>query len=367
MSQPPVSSLPPASGDVLHPYATLGPETVLDALASIGLFGEGQLMALSSYENRVYQVRLEDGSQVIAKFYRPGRWSDAQIAEEHAFSAELTAAEVPAVAPMTIAGSTLHHHAGFAFSVSPRRGGRSPELDDDEVLEWTGRFLARLHTVGAARPFITRPALDIHTFGHEPRDWLMRHQGLPLDVQSEWLSACDAALAAVAASELGSVTPRSTATDDDDDEYRDGPPDQPLPMAAIRLHGDCHPGNILWTPAESPGGGPHFVDLDDARTGPAIQDLWMLASGDRRQRTGQLSVLIDGYEQVRRFDRRELALIEPLRTLRLLHYSAWLARRWDDPAFPAAFPWFGSSDYWRGQARILREQVDAMEEPPLMV
>ena len=354
-----------------HPYADLGPDTVLDALASIGLHGEGQLMALSSYENRVYQARLEDGQQIVAKFYRPNRWTDAQIAEEHAFSAELTRAEVPAVAPLQIAGQTLHHHAGFTFSVSPKRGGRTPELDDDEVLEWIGRFLARLHTVGAARPFTTRPALDIHTFGYEPRDWLLHHRGLPLDVQSEWESACRDALDAVAASGLASVTPRSTATGDDDededDAYSDGPPDQPLPMAAIRLHGDCHPGNILWTPADTAGGGPHFVDLDDARTGPAVQDLWMLASGDRRQRTGQLAMLIDGYEQVRRFDRRELALIEPLRTLRLLHYSAWLARRWDDPAFPAAFPWFGSSDYWRGQARTLRDQVEAMDEPPLMV
>jgi len=367
MSQP-FSPDPAAPANPLHPYASLGPETVLDALASVGLHGEGQLMALSSYENRVYQARLEDGSQVVAKFYRPGRWSDAQIAEEHAFSAELSAAEVPAVAPLVLDGRTLHHHAGFGFSVSPKRGGRSPELDDDEVLEWTGRFLARLHSVGATRPFATRPALDIQTFGHEPRDWLLAHRGLPLDVQSEWEAACREALEAVAASGLGSVTPRAAVSDDEeDDEYRDGPPEQPLPIAAIRLHGDCHPGNILWTPAESAGGGPHFVDLDDARTGPAIQDLWMLASGDRRQRTGQLAMLIDGYEQVRRFDRRELALIEPLRTLRLLHYSVWLARRWDDPAFPAAFPWFGSSDYWRGQARTLRDQVEAMAEPALVI
>jgi len=371
MPQPPASFSPNvspnAAGDGQHPYATLGPDTVLDALASIGLHGEGQLMALSSYENRVYQARLEDGSQVVAKFYRPGRWTDAQIAEEHAFSAELSAAEVPAVPPLVLHGATLHHHAGFSFSVSPKRGGRTPELDDDEVLEWIGRFLARLHMVGAARPFTTRPALNMATFGEEPRDWLLQHHAVPLDVLSEWQGACREALEAVAASGLASVTPRSTATEDEDDEYQDGPPDQPLPIAAIRLHGDCHPGNILWTPAESPGGGPHFVDLDDARTGPAVQDLWMLASGDRRQRTGQLAMLIDGYEQVRRFDRRELALIEPLRTLRLLHYSAWLARRWDDPAFPAAFPWFGSSDYWRGQARTLRDQVEAMAEPPLII
>ena len=363
----PQPQAPIAASDHPHPYAALGPDTVLDALASIGLHGEGQLMALSSYENRVYQARLEDGQQVVAKFYRPERWTDAQIAEEHAFSAELTAAEVPAVAPLVLHGATLHHYAGFSFSVSPKRGGRTPELDDDEVLEWIGRFLARLHAVGAQRPFTTRPALDLHTFGTEPRAWLLSHRAIPLDVQSEWEAACTEALDAVAASGLGAVAPRSFALDDKDDEYADGPPDQPLPVAAIRLHGDCHPGNILWTPAESVGGGPHFVDLDDARTGPAVQDLWMLASGDRRQRAGQLSVLIEGYEQVRRFDRRELALIEPLRTLRLLHYSAWLARRWDDPAFPAAFPWFGSSDYWRGQARVLRDQVEAMGEGVLVI
>ncbi|MES2185295.1 MAG: serine/threonine protein kinase [Pseudomonadota bacterium] len=351
----------PASPGDTHPYASLGPDVVLDALASVGLHGDGRLLALSSYENRVYQVRLEDGSMVVAKFYRPGRWSDEQIAEEHAFAAELVAAEVPAVPPLVLQGSTLHHHGGFSFSVSPNRGGRGPELDDFEVLEWIGRFLARLHNVGAAQPFRHRPTLGLQTFGTEPREWLLKHQAIPLDVQGEWERACTLALDAIGRSALAGCVFR------DEDAYEDGPPDGPLPLAAIRLHGDCHPGNILWTPAELPGGGPHFVDLDDARMGPAVQDLWMLLSGDRRQRTGQLSALLEGYEEMRRFDRRELALIEPLRTLRLLHYSAWLARRWDDPIFPINFPWFGSSDYWRGQVRMLEEQVEAMEEPPLSV
>ncbi|MBK6005259.1 serine/threonine protein kinase [Ramlibacter ginsenosidimutans] len=331
--------------DARHPYETLTPDVVLDALASVGLYGDGRLLGLSSYENRVYQVHLDDPVEgtavVVAKFYRPDRWSDAQILEEHAFSRELEAAEVPAVGPLLLDGRSLHHHAGFAFSVSPRRGGRAPELDNGEVLEWIGRYLARLHIVGAAKPFAVRPALDVASFGEEPRDWLLAHDGIPLDVQGDWQRACEQALRQI----------RSAFADA-----------QAAGVRHLRLHGDCHPGNILWTP----DAGPHFVDLDDARTGPAVQDLWMLLSGDRTQRQRQLGGLLDGYEQMREFDREELALIEPLRTLRLIHYSAWLARRWDDPAFPIAFPWFGSSDYWRGQVQMLEEQMEAMEEPPLV-
>jgi Ser/Thr protein kinase RdoA (MazF antagonist) len=331
--------------DARHPYEVLTPDVVLDALASVGLYGDGRLLGLSSYENRVYQVHLEDPFEgnaiVVAKFYRPNRWSDAQIAEEHAFAAELQQAEVPAVAPLAPQGSALHHHAGFSFSVSPRRGGRPPELDDGEVLEWIGRYLARLHIVGGKRPFIERPALDVASFGEEPRDWLLAHDGIPLDVQGDWQRLCETALTSIRSA-------FATA--------------QEAGVRTLRLHGDVHPGNILWTP----GAGPHFVDLDDARTGPAVQDLWMLLSGERVQRQRQLGGLLDGYEQMREFDRNELALIEPLRTLRLIHYSAWLARRWDDPAFPRAFPWFGSSDYWRGQVQMLEEQLEAMEEDPLV-
>ncbi len=333
-----------------HPFAALTPDVVLDALASVGLYGDGRLMALSSYENRVYQVTLEDGQRVVAKFYRPERWSQAQILEEHAFAAELTAAEVPAVGPLVLGGTTLHTHGGFAFSVSPWRGGRGPELDDFEVLEWIGRFLARIHTVGAAQPFAHRPALTVQTFGADSRDWLLAHEIIPLDMQSAWQGACENALKLIASSAL------STG---------DGGQFGLNQARQIRLHGDCHPGNILWTPTDQPGGGPHFVDLDDARMGPAVQDLWMLLSGDRSQRTQQLSALLEGYEQFRSFDRRELALIEPLRTLRLIHYSAWLARRWQDPVFPVNFPWFGSSDYWRGQVDMLHEQIEAMGEEPL--
>ena len=327
-----------------HPFDALTPDAVLDALSAIGQHGDGRLTALNSFENRVYQAHLESGEVVVLKFYRPGRWSEAQIIEEHQLAHELAAAEVPAVAPLSIGGQTLHRHGDFLFSVSPRRGGRRPELDDLDVLEWIGRFLGRLHTVGAQHAFVQRPALDIAQFGFEPRDWLLRHHIIPPESERLWRDTLDRALDAVSAAfdRVGDV-------------------------ATLRLHGDCHPGNILWTPSELPGGGPHFVDLDDARMGPAVQDLWMLLGGDRAQQTRQLGALVDGYEEFRAFDRRELALIEPLRTLRLIHYSAWLARRWDDPIFPINFPWFGTPAYWNEQALWLAQQVDAMAAAPLVV
>lgn len=337
-----------------HAYAKLQPDVVLDALAALNLQSDGRLLALSSYENRVYQVGLDDGSRVVAKFYRPERWSLAQILEEHAFTAALTAAEIPAVAPLLLNGSTLHQSHGFYFSISPYRGGRAPELDNFEVLEWIGRFLARIHTVGASQSFEHRPALNLLTFGTDSRDWLLANDAIPLDMQSRWRVACEKVLEKIASFDAlctpnaSKQTPVST-------------------IQQIRLHGDCHPGNILWTPTELPGGGPHFVDLDDARTGPAVQDLWMLLSGDRAQRSRQLGILLDGYEQFKPFNRAELCLIEPLRSLRLLHYSAWLARRWSDPTFPINFPWFGSSDYWQGQVQMLEEQLEAMDEAPLCV
>ena len=337
-----------------HAFAQLTPDVVQDALASVGLWGDGRLSALNSFENRVYQVHLESPVEghalVVTKFYRPDRWSDAQITEEHAFAEALSAAEIPAVPPLRLAGETLHHFGGFAFSVSPSRGGRRPELDNFEVLEWIGRFLARTHTVGAQQAFATRPALNAATFAHEPRDWLLEHQMVAPEVKTAWSEALAEALALIEAHPCLRATP----------------PADPEGIRILRLHGDCHPGNILWTPEGEPGAGPHFVDLDDARTGPAVQDLWMLLSGDRRQQNQQLGALVDGYEQFRPFDRRELALIEPLRTLRLVHYSAWLARRWQDPAFPINFPWFGTRDYWQGQVDMLVEQIEEMQNPPLV-
>ena len=344
-----------------HPYTALTPDVVQDALASIGLWGDGRLAALNSFENRVYQVHLEDPfegpnqvvTQVVVKFYRPDRWSPAQIAEEHAFAMELQAAEIPVVAPLLVQGQTLHHFGGFAFAVSPRRGGRRPELEDFEVLEWIGRFLGRIHTVGAAAPFAHRPPLDAAHFAHEPRDWLMAHQMVAPEVRTAWASALAEALAIIESHPVLSSAVSENLT------VESG-------TTLLRLHGDCHPGNILWTPQGQPEPGPHFVDLDDARTGPAVQDLWMLLSGDRRQQNQQLGALLDGYEQFRDFDRRELALIEPLRTLRLIQYSAWLARRWDDPAFPINFPWFGTRDYWQGQVDMLVEQIEEMQAAPLV-
>ncbi|MEY4420901.1 MAG: hypothetical protein RLZZ498_1497 [Pseudomonadota bacterium] len=324
-----------------HVYEALTPDVVLDALSDLGLAVDGRLTALSSYENRVYQVMLDDNTSLVAKFYRPERWTDAQILEEHAFAAELMAEDVPLVGPLELKGKTLHHAHGFAFSVSPRRGGRMPELDDAEVLEWIGRFIARIHTVGAQSDFASRPGLNVDTFAIASRDWLIEKQIIPLDQQTEWLATCNQAI-----------------------EIAQGLFAE-HPVRQLRLHGDCHPGNILWTPTDLPQGGPHFVDLDDARMGPAVQDLWMLLSGERQQRTLQLSMLLDGYEQMRDFNRQELALIEPLRTLRLIHYSAWLARRRDDPAFVQHFSWFGSSDYWAGQTHLLVEQCEAMQDAPL--
>lgn len=328
-----------------RPYDGLTPDAVLDALESAGWRGDGRLLALNSYENRVYQVSLEDDSYVVAKFYRPQRWSDDQILEEHAFALELAELEIPVVAPYSRSGITLHRHAGFRFTVFPRRGGRSPELEDDKVLEWIGRFLGRIHAAGAARPFAHRPALGIETFGTEPRDWLVASGLLPADLLEAWRSTADQALEGVARCYQRAGEVRS-----------------------IRLHGDCHAGNILWTEEGNRSGapgGPHFVDLDDARMGPAVQDLWMLLAGDRESALKGLAALLRGYRQFREFDLRELLLIEALRTLRLLHYSAWLARRWDDPAFPAAFPWFGTQRYWQDRILELREQIAIMDEPSL--
>lgn len=320
-----------------HPYAALTPDCVLNALESLGLPCDGRLLALNSYENRVYQVGQEEGPPLVAKFYRPARWSNAAILEEHTFVEELVEREIPAVPALRINDATLHEFEGFRFSVFPRRGGRSPELEDPDTLEWLGRFMGRIHAVGAIRPFNERPTLSIETFGHEPRDFLLAHGFIPSELNEVWVSVVNQALDGVKHSfdRAGSV-------------------------AAIRLHGDCHAGNVLWTPD-----GPHFVDFDDARNGPAVQDLWMLLSGERSDMVRQLSDILAGYEDFCEFNPRELYLVEALRTLRLIHYSAWLARRWDDPAFPAAFPWFNTQRYWQDRILELREQVALMDEPPL--
>ena len=319
-----------------HPYSALTPDCVLDALDSVGMRGDGRMLALGSYENRVYQVYRDDEPPVVVKFYRPARWTDAQILEEHAFVAELVASEIPAVAAISFGGRTLHEFADFRFAVFPRRGGRAPELEQRATLAHLGRYIARMHTAGARRPFMHRPTLTVESFGDESREFLLEQGFIPVDLRPAWTSVVDQALHGVRRRYEGHGA------------------------AAIRLHGDCHAGNVLWT-----DDGPHFVDFDDARSGPAVQDLWMLLSGERAAMEAQLAIVLDGYETLRDFDRRELALIEPLRTLRLIHYSAWLARRWDDPAFPAAFPWFNTQRYWQDRILELREQIALMEEPPL--
>jgi len=319
-----------------HPYSRLTPDAVLDAIESAGLRCDGRQLALNSFENRVYQIGIEDEKPVVAKFYRPGRWSDAQILEEHAFVLELAAHEIPVVPPLELGGRTLLEHGGFRFAVYPRRGGRAPELEDRATLEWLGRFIGRIHAVGALRPFAARPALDIAGFGLEPRDWLLAHDFIPSDLLTSWRSVATLALEGVARCYERAGAPRM-----------------------LRLHGDCHAGNVLWT-----DDGPHFVDFDDARNGPAVQDLWMLLPGERGAMAASLKHVLEGYERFFALERRELHLIEALRTLRLLHYSAWIARRWDDPAFPAAFPWFNTQRYWQDRILELREQVALMDEPP---
>ena len=330
------------------PYAGLTPDVVLDALDSVGLFGDGRMLALNSYENRVYQVAIEDALPCVAKFYRPNRWTDAQILEEHAFVRELLDNEIPVVAPLLLGDDrTLHTFAGYRFAVYPNCGGRAPELEDRATREWLGRFIGRIHAVGARAPFRERPALDVATFGEEPRDWLLAHDFIPPDLIDAYRAVVELALAGV----------RRCF-------------DQAGEVRTLRLHGDCHAGNVLWVPggpARATAAGPHFVDFDDSRTGPAVHDLWMLLSGDRDEMARQLSDVLVGYEDFRELDRRELYLIEALRTLRLIHYAAWLARRWDDPAFPAAFPWFNTQRYWQDRILELREQVAAMDEPPLAV
>jgi Ser/Thr protein kinase RdoA (MazF antagonist) len=324
-------------------YATLEPARVLDALDALGLLGDGRLLQLNSYENRVFQVHLEDGDVVVAKFYRPGRWSDEQILEEHAFATELAQADVPVVAPrrvgpsaQTLAQVTLGG-ATHRVSVSDRHAGRGPELEDPSVLRWLGRFLGRLHAVGSRTRFEQRRTLA-PAWGRTARDLLVGGAIIPQGERALWQRRCDEALDLI---ELAFA--------------------QAGALAMLRLHGDFHAGNIMWRDE-----GPHVVDLDDACNGPAVQDLWMLLSGDAASMRSQLAELLDGYRVFSPFDERELQLIEPLRTLRMLCHSAWIAQRWSDPAFPIAFPWFGNAGYWSQQTMQLGEQIDAMRDPAVL-
>lgn len=319
-----------------HPYAALTPDAVMDAVESTGLLTDARVFALNSYENRVYQVGIDEGTPIIAKFYRPGRWSREQILEEHSFTQELADAGLSVVPPMIdpLTGS-LHRFGDFDFALFKRQGGHAPELENFDHLQAIGRAMGRLHAVGKAKPFLHRPALDIESFGHQSVEFLTHHF-IPKPLLPAYTSLCKDLL-----ERIETVFQRQKAK-------------------TLRLHGDCHPGNILWRDDT-----PHLVDFDDARSGPAVQDIWMLLSGERQQQLAQLSEIIEGYEMFCDFDPSELALIEGLRCLRIMHYSAWLARRWEDPAFPKTFPWFNTERYWAEHILELREQMSALQEEPL--
>ena len=310
------------------PYEGLSPDRVLDAVAACGLWTDGRLLALNSYENRVWQVGLEEGGAVIAKFYRPHRWTDAAILEEHSFAQELVAAELPIVAPLIFGGRTLLHHDGFRYALTSRHGGRAPSLESVEQLEWLGRLIARMHAVGARSAFVHRGRIDRASMVEQPMRDVLAARLLPVTSHDRYRAAVQRLDRA--------ITARFEAIG---------------PVQQLRLHGDCHPGNVLWTDA-----GPHFVDLDDARTGPAVQDLWMLAPDERA-----MTALLDGYTSMRDFDHAERALIPALRAMRQLHYAGWIAARWDDPAFPAAFPFAAEARWWEQHIADLHELSDELE------
>ena len=325
---------------VLRPdYTDLTPETILAAVESACFETSGRMLALNSYENRVYRCELEAGGAVVAKFYRPGRWSDAAIAEEHGFSLELSEQEIPVVAPLQVDGETLLYHDGYRFALYPLHGGRWPDLETRDDLNWMGRFIARIHNVGRVAHFEHRPQIEVDRMGVAPAEFLQQEGFIPQHLEAAYRTLVDDLL-----TEIRAAFTRCG-------EYK-----------SIRLHGDCHRSNVLWT-----DDGPHFVDLDDCCNGPAIQDLWMLLSGERDEMTEQMCDLLEGYEEFAELDLRELQLIEALRTLRMMHYAAWLAKRWQDPAFPLAFPWFNSDQYWEQHVLELREQLSRLHEPALVV
>lgn len=316
------------------PYADLDPDLILDAVESVGLRCSGSLFGLNSYENRVYQVGIDDATPIIAKFYRPHRWSDDAILEEHQFSAELVEHEIPVVAPLVISGKTLHHYKEFRFALFKRQGGRPLELDNLDQLEWMGRFIGRLHAIGATKPFQHRPRLDVETHGYTPYRFLLENNFIPDYLKVNFCQTVETVLQKVTEcfKQVGSL------------DY-------------IRLHGDCHAGNVLWSDA-----GPHIVDLDDSLMGPAVQDIWMLLSGDSEQVKLQLDRILDGYCEFFDLNFRELHLVEALRSLRMIHYAGWLAKRWEDPAFPLSFPWFNTPRYWQDQMQNLGDQVYLLDE-----
>lgn len=315
-------------------FTDLNPDLILDAIESTGLYVESGLLPLNSFENRVYQFLAEDRRRYVVKFYRPQRWTDEQILEEHEFALQLHDEEVPVVPPEVMDGKTLFEHGGYRFTLFPSRGGRIFEVDNLDHLEWMGRFIGRIHTVGKAQNFAHRPTITADEYLHQARQIIQDSGFVPMHLEAPFYSILDFVIEKAA--------------------------EQYIDAESIRLHGDCHPGNILWT-----DDGPHFVDLDDSRMGPAIQDLWMMLSGDRSNKLLQLDTLIGGYEEFCEFDNSQFALIEPLRAMRMINYMAWLAKRWEDPAFPRNFGWFAEDKYWENQILALKEQMAAMDEPIL--
>jgi Ser/Thr protein kinase RdoA (MazF antagonist) len=321
----------------VKPFTGLSPEVVLDAASSVGLEVDGRLFALNSYENRVYQLGSLNGMLVL-KFYRPARWSDAQIEEEHTFTAELAAAELPVAAPVRIEERTLFKYRDFRFAAFPWMLGRAPELDAPEARQIFGRTLARMHQIGALRPFLARPKLGIRRLGWDAREQVLAGELLPEYLHERYESTSATLLEKV------------EETFQQAGDVRD-----------IRIHGDCHMGNLLWNER-----GPVLVDLDDCAMGPRVQDLWMMLAGSGAEQQRQWSELLEGYSQFADFDFREVRLIEALRALRMIHHAAWVSHRWLDPAFPRAFPWLSEARYWEGYLRDLMEQVEVIEDPPLL-
>lgn len=322
-----------------HPYDALSPDAVIDAVESQDLLSDLRILALNSYENRVYQVGIDQQQPMIAKFYRPKRWSREQIIEEHVFCQELKDLEIPVVEPwQNSAGETLFEHKGFYFSLYRRQGGQAPDLGDYDKLLSMGRVLGRIHNLGLKQDFVHRPSINLDSYGISSREYLLNNDFIP--------TALLPAYESLSADLIHRMSIRFADTS----------------FTNQRCHGDCHIGNILWR-----DDAPHFVDFDDARMAPAIQDLWMLLSGPREQQTLQLSEILEGYREFADFNPAELNILESMRTLRLMYYSTWLARRWKDPAFPRAFPWFNTERYWAEHILELREQLAALDEPPLMV
>ncbi|MER2491647.1 serine/threonine protein kinase [Catenovulum sediminis] len=316
-------------------FSSLTPDLILDAIESLGIYPESGLIALNSYENRVYQFIADDKKRYVVKFYRPNRWSSAQIEEEHEFAAQLAAEEIPLIAPMALQGKTLHQYQGYYFTLYPSVGGRSFENDNLDHLEWMGRFIGRIHLVGQKQQFKVRPNLSTDEYLKQAKHNILASNMLPTHLETAFLAILE---------------PLCKTAEQQFNQQK---------YNAFRLHGDCHAGNILWRD------GPFFVDLDDARNGPAIQDIWMMLSGNRDQQMLQLDTILAGYEEFCAFNAAELKLIEPLRAMRMVHYMGWIAKRWCDPAFQHSFAWFAEEKYWEQQILSFKEQLAQLNEEPL--